>query len=104
MYEIEKNIAVPNTLTGPNAKSEMPFDALEVGDSFLVPYANVVDKGKLSRNIACRVWAANSRYRRKSDERVEINGNISTIYKKNEYTRRFISRKTADGVRVWRTE
>jgi len=72
-FTIDKGIPVPK-LVGTGRRNKYPFDAMEVGDSFLVTGL----KGKTISRICC--------------------------YHGKRLSRKFASRTVDGGVRVWRTE
>lgn len=45
MYEIKKDVPVPNGRSGPKL-SKFPLKTMEVGDSFLIPYVKRTVRGK----------------------------------------------------------
>lgn len=71
MFTIEKNIPIPNSRSN---RPQLPFDQMEVGDSFLAP--------DLSKN---RVYNAANEYRLKTGKR-------------------FLVRAVEGGTRCWRIE
>lgn len=68
MYDIEKGIPVP-----PDARNKYPFDALNVGDSFLVPVGNF--------NTL----------------------RAAAYFKGKRSGKKYVARLTDKGIRVWRT-
>lgn len=73
-YIIESNIPAPVTRRGP--ASSMPFEQLQLGQSFFVPL-----KDKAISTVRTQVW----RYQKKHPGTV------------------FVTRVFDDGIRVWRT-
>lgn len=71
-FKIEKGIPITRPLNGPGSGSKYPFKELEIGDSFLVP------------NKTTNAFAA------------------SVSYWGRRLKRKFTSRATEGGVRVWR--
>lgn len=77
MYKIEKNIPIEVPKT-----SDYPFSEMEIGDSFLVPYGN-----ETQTKLQTKISSCCSYYRSKHD-----------------HLKKFVTRITKDGVRVWRTK
>lgn len=71
MYEIEKGIPAPKQY---EKYSSYPFEAMKVGDSFLVPKAEIQ-----------KVREAASHYAKRHNQKVK-----------------FMTRSQHDGIRVWR--
>lgn len=73
MIKIDKNVPIPNG-AGPHGQ-KYPFPELQVGDSFLFPFAT---KRRTTQSLAWQ-WAKKT-------------------------GRKFIVRKTTEGLRCWRME
>lgn len=87
MFEIEKDVPIPETRQGRGSK--YPFAEMEVGDSFLVepeedPNLGVVDE----------------------EEYAKVRGRVSNVAYKygKDHDKKFTVRQTDEGVRVWRVE
>ena len=81
MFEIEKDIPIP-PLKGNRKETLYPFNQMEVGDSFFVPF------GEDEKLTKMRVSASI--------------GQRCRHYKKNGQPNRFSMRSVGTGVRVWR--
>lgn len=68
---------IEKNIPAPDSRSKYPFPQMEVGDSFFVPGNEIVGS------------------------RVSVAMNY---YKKKNPKKSFISRKSADGMRIWRTK
>jgi hypothetical protein len=86
-FTIEKNIPVSERFNTTDLKTKLPFDKMEVGDSFFVPFGKDKDKDQKVRN--------NVRYFTKKCK--EGKGFLLT-------TRKMYSEKGVLGIRIWRTK
>ena len=69
--------SIEKNIPVPEGRSKYPFPKMEVGDSFFVPSKDIV---------GARISVALNYYKRKNPKKT------------------FISRKSADGMRIWRTK
>ena len=83
-YAVDKEIPIPDNprichINKPKKKTKYPFDEMDIGDSFFVPFEEAVP----NKTVLSRIRSA----------------------MKAEYAKdfKFIARKMNDGVRVWRT-
>lgn len=83
-FKIEKNVPVPVSYTKNNLK--YPFDQMEVGDSFFIPFKEG-QSNEEKRKITNAVSSSCFTYKRAK--------------KLNDIT--FATRMTKEGVRCWRT-
>lgn len=79
-YKIEDGIEIPSEIQ-PGRGPKYPFDSMKVGQSFAIPIAEFCS----ASSARTSVMAAANRY---------VKGKA----------KKFISRKTGDFIRVWRTE
>lgn len=66
MYEIKKDIPVPNGRSGPKL-AKFPLEEMEVGDAFVIPYVSRTIRGrvKASPETGFNVKAANEQFKPK---------------------------------------
>ena len=83
MYKIEKNIPIPSIPKKNLLK--YPFNEMEIGDSFFVPWSEEEKKSKL----------------RMQRKRTSILGSARNL-KSNKI--KIKTRKSEDGIRIWKVE
>ena len=76
-FKVDKDIAPPPTYKGVSqSKSKYPWDEMEVGDSFLVPYGN--------------------------RQPLNLQSNMLTIGNSRRSGYRVVTKQEPEGIRVWR--
>ena len=62
--KVEKGIPIPRAQTGKPLKEEYPFELLELGDSFAIPYPSV-GKEQLVRSLRAQAYYWGKKFDRK---------------------------------------
>ena len=78
--KVEKGLPIPKSGSGGH-NAKYPWDSMEIGDSFLVPYRPNVPNAHTQTNLLCCA-----------------NGHA----KKNNLPNKYRTRCCPDGVRIWR--
>lgn len=78
--DLEKGVAIPEPTR--NTHTKYPFKVMEVGESFLTPFEDGVNRSLMQKRIYAAVSWANKHYAPRS----------------------YITRTVDDGMRVWRVE